>query len=869
MAAEALPLVNVKLATPVPPRSPVWRPRLEARLEAAPGGSVTVVSGPTGSGKTALLASWFARPSPRRRTWVSFDPVDNDPIRFWSYAITALQRLDGRAGTDALAALPSSGADERVLTTLLRDLEALEVPSTIVLDDFQVIESQEVLDALTFLVDRLPTTVQLVIATRSEPRLPMARPRLTGRLVEVRESHLRFRDDEALELLDALGVRLDPADAALLIEHTEGWAAGLQLAGLSLREHPDPVAFVRRFAGSTRVVADLLVEEVLDRQPEDVRDFLLRTSVLERLSAPLCDAVTGRNDSVRLLRQLEAANLFLVPLDDERQWFRYQHLFGELLRSELHAADPSRRAGGPPRRRHVVGGAGTPSACHPPPPLGGELDRAWAVVTTYYGWYFMTGRHSTVRDWVRSFPSEYLAAEPLRAIEAGMALVLAGAAEQAQQWIAVAEAGLHASTDGHRARARLELLRGVCAAWLGNLPAAVGPLDRAARLGGDRDWLVTSPLQVQLLRVRVDLQLGAVERARRLLDDLPPHGLPLEEALVLTSRAQLALVEGALRGAESCSRQAWTILEGLDQLSGALVCDLRYVRGMLLLERGEIDAAEDELEAALVIAQRAGGAAAIVLQSAALARTRAATGRTAEAFSTLRRARERVGGRTAPDALVDELHAAECSLRIRTGGLERAAELVGALPAGPARSRLAVRLELACGRSAEARRQLAVLGTPATLRQRIEDALLAARADLATDAPAAMGHVRQAVVLARPESYAQVFLDEGPEVANLLRRLEVDDPATGVHVLVKAVNAAPAAVQHLDPLGAGRLVESLSERELGVLHYLPSPLSYGEIAHELYISPNTLKTHMKNLYRKLEVSSRQAAVTRARALELL
>jgi LuxR family maltose regulon positive regulatory protein len=864
-----LPLVNVKLATPVPPLSAVGRPRLEERLEGAPGGSVTVVSGPTGAGKTALLASWSARPSSRRRSWVSFDPVDNDPIRFWSYAITALQRLDGRAGTDALAALPSSGADERVLTSLLRDLEALDVPSTIVLDDFQVVESQEVLDALTFLVERLPSTLQVVIATRSEPRLPMARLRLTGRLVEVRESHLRFRPDEAHELLDALGVRLDPADAALLVEHTEGWAAGLQLAGLSLREHPDPVAFVHRFAGSTRVVADLLVEEVLDRQAEDVRDFLLRTSVLERLSAPLCDAVARRDDSARILRQLEASNLFLIPLDDERQWFRYQQLFGELLRSELHAADP-----GAERDAHRTAGRWFVAQGHPPTAIkhhlaAGELDEAWEVVTTYYGSYFMTGRHSTVRDWVRSFPSEYLAAEPLRAIEAGMALVLAGAVEQAQQWIGVAEAGLPASTNGHRAQARLELLRGVCATWLGNLPAAVGPLDRAARLGGDRDWPVTSPLQLQLLRVRVDLQLGAVERARGLLDDLPPHGLPLEEALVLTSRAELALVEGALHEAETFAKQAWTILEELDQLSGALVCDLRYVRGVLLLERGELAAAEDELEAALAVAQRAGGAAAIVLQSAALARTRAATGRTAEAFSTLRRARERVGGRTAPEALSNELDAAESRLRLRTSGLKRAAELIGALPAGAERSRLLVRLDLARGRSAEARRRLSVLGPPATLRQRIEDALLAARAAMATDVEAALGHLRRAVALARPEAHSQVFLDEGPEIAALLRRLEVDGDPTGLHVLVEAVNAAPAAVHQLEPLGAGRLVESLSERELGVLHYLPSPLSYGEIAQELYISPNTLKTHMKNLYRKLEVGSRQEAVTRARALELL
>jgi LuxR family maltose regulon positive regulatory protein len=450
-----------------------------------------------------------------------------------------------------------------------------------------------------------------------------------------------------------------------------------------------------------------------------------------------------------------------------------------------------------------------------------------------------------------------------------MAHVLAGAVEQAQQWVTVAEAGLPAAANGERARGRLELLRGVCAAWLGDLPAAVAPLERAARLGGDRGWPVTSPLHVQLLRVRVALQLGAVERARLLLDDLPAHGSALEEALILSSRAQLALVEGALREAETCARQAWTILEALDQLSGVLMCDLRYVRGVLLLERRELDEAEEELEAALAVAQRAGGAASIALQSVALARTRAAAGRTAEALTTLRRARERVGGRTAPEELSNELDAAESRLRLRTGGLERAAELIGALPSGAERSRLLVRLDLALGRSAEARRRLSVLGEPATLRQRIEDALLAARAELAADAEAALGHLRGAVARARPDAHLQLFLDEGPEIAVLLRRLEVDEPATDVHVLVKAVNAAPESARDLDPLGAGRLVEPLSQRELGLLRYLPSPLSYGEIAQELFISPNTLKTHMKNLYRKLEVGSRQEAVTRARALELL
>jgi len=320
-----LPLLETKLYLPRWRTGMVPRPRLIARLRERGEERLTLISAPPGFGKTTLLAEWLAGVKSDRRSaaWVSLDPGDNDPALFWSYAIAALQRVAPGLGAGAMARLhsPQPPAIEEVLTALINEIDAGTGDVELVFDDFHVIESEAIHQAVAFLLDHLPARLRLVIASRTDPPLPLGRLRARGQLSELRAADLRFTATEAAAFLNrAMRLGLSPADVATLEERTEGWIAGLQLAALSMRGREDVSGFLAAFSGDNRFVADYLVEEVLERQPDDVRSFLLETSILERLSGPLCDAVTGGGGSVDLLERLERGNLFVVPLDDERRW---------------------------------------------------------------------------------------------------------------------------------------------------------------------------------------------------------------------------------------------------------------------------------------------------------------------------------------------------------------------------------------------------------------------------------------------------------------------------------------------------------------------------------------------------------------------
>ncbi|MCA9847253.1 MAG: AAA family ATPase, partial [Dehalococcoidia bacterium] len=341
----AVPLLQTKLYPPRWREGLVPRPELVARLERGASGRLTLVSAPAGSGKTTLLGEWLAEhpsssktPAGREIAWLSLDAADSDLDRFWTYVVAALQAVRPELGEAARAMLESGHAPaiDVVLAMLLNDIAASPDDLVLVLDDYHVIESAEVHDAMAFLVDRLPPQMHIVILSRADPALPLARLRARGELVELRAAELRFSAAEAATFLgEVMGLDLAPADVEALEGRTEGWIAGLQLAALSMQGRDDVAGFVEAFAGNDRYIVDYLVEEVLQRQPPRVREFLLRTSILERLSGALCDAVTGQSDGATMLEELDRANLFVVPLDGRRQWYRYHHLFGDVLRAHL------------------------------------------------------------------------------------------------------------------------------------------------------------------------------------------------------------------------------------------------------------------------------------------------------------------------------------------------------------------------------------------------------------------------------------------------------------------------------------------------------------------------------------------------------
>src|SRR4051794_4099668 len=332
-------LLETKLRIPAPLRSLVPRRRLTERLDRGQGAALTVVSASAGFGKTTLLAEWLAGRS--AVAWLSIDERDNDAGSFWAYVVAALQRAAPGVGEEALSLLNAESPIEAVLGSLANDLDAMAEDVVLVLDDYHLIHDTGIQEGMAFLVEHLPPQVRLVVASRADPSLPLARLRARGQLVELRAADLRFTADEAAAYLnDVMGLTVTAADVDALEGRTEGWIAALQLAALSMQGRDDVAGFVASFAGDDRFVVDYLAEEVLHRQEPDVRDFLLRTSVLDALTGPLCDAVTGAPGGKAMLESLERANLFVVPLDDRREWYRYLHLFADVLRS--YVADERR-----------------------------------------------------------------------------------------------------------------------------------------------------------------------------------------------------------------------------------------------------------------------------------------------------------------------------------------------------------------------------------------------------------------------------------------------------------------------------------------------------------------------------------------------
>jgi LuxR family transcriptional regulator, maltose regulon positive regulatory protein len=338
------PLLETKLHVPRRRRGLVPRPRLIERLSRASESKLTLVSAPAGFGKTTLLAEWLAAAPERSVAWLSLDQRDNDPLLFWTYVVAALETAAPGVGAGALALLQSPQPPiDAVLATLLNDLSASSDDAVLVLDDYHVIDARDVHDGIAFLLEHLPPQLHLVIASRADPALPLARLRARGQLVEIRAADLRFTPEEAAAYLnDVMGLALTAGDVAALEERTEGWIAALQLAALSLQGRDDVTGFIADFAGDDRYIVDYLADEVLQRQPEHLQHFLLQTSILSRLNGSLCDAVTGQDNGKATLEALDRANLFLVPLDNRRGWYRYHHLFADVLRSRLLDEQPDR-----------------------------------------------------------------------------------------------------------------------------------------------------------------------------------------------------------------------------------------------------------------------------------------------------------------------------------------------------------------------------------------------------------------------------------------------------------------------------------------------------------------------------------------------
>jgi LuxR family transcriptional regulator, maltose regulon positive regulatory protein len=427
----------------------VSRPRLLERLNDGLHRKLTLVSAPAGFGKTTLISEWVKRIE-RPTAWLSLDEGENDPARFLAYLVAALQTIAANIGEGVLDVLQSSQPPppEAILTALLNDLTTIRDHFVLVLDDYHVIDAKPIDQALTFLLDHLPPQMHLVITTREDPQLPLARLRGRGQLTELRAADLRFTRFEAAAFLNqVMGLSLSAEDIAALEDRTEGWIVGLQLAALSMQGHQDIAGFIRAFAGDHRYIVDYLVEEVLQRQPEPVRSFLLQTSILDRLSGPLCDAVTGQEEGNVRLEALERGNFFVVPLDDKRHWYRYHHLFAEVLAAHLMEEQPDQVSTLHRRASAWYERHGSPSDAIRHALAAEDFGRAADLVELAVPAMRQNRQEATVLGWLKALPGELVRIRPVLSVHYAGTLLVSGELEGVEARLQDAEQWLDTKTD--------------------------------------------------------------------------------------------------------------------------------------------------------------------------------------------------------------------------------------------------------------------------------------------------------------------------------------------------------------------------------------------------------------------------------------
>jgi LuxR family transcriptional regulator, maltose regulon positive regulatory protein len=877
------PILATKLCIPPTRPGTVRRPRLVERLDdaLAAGTGLTLVSAPAGFGKSTLVAAWAAGCG-RPVAWLSLDEGDADPAQFLDYLLAALRTVAPGIGSGAVAAAAAAGPPDpaAAMTALLNELAALPEPVLLVLDDYHALDSRPVDEVLAALVEHLPAPLHLVIATREDPPLPLARLRARGRLAELRGEDLRFTADEATSFL-AGPMRLDlsAGQVAALESRTEGWIAGLQLAAVSLRGREDVDRFIESFAGSNRFVLDYLLEEVLERQPGDIGAFLLRTAVLDRLCGPLCDAMLGHQPGTgqAMLERLDRANLFLVPLDTERRWYRYHHLFGDLLRQRgLLAAPADARDADHIRASEWLEANGLDIEAFEQAAAGRDIGRAHRLIEAGVRPLYSRGAIAPILRWLGSLPPSELDARP--ALWQTWASVLLGSGQ----------------VDGVEAK----------------LQAAERALEQAAPGDGDRD-LVGRIATVRVLAAmsRQDVDEIAVQ-ARRAVDNLGPASagyrlsalVPLgfvslasgdraaaraayEEVVAASEPAGdtinaimgeigLGMVQAAdleLDAAEATFRRAVDLATGLPF---PVVAEAHIGLARIAYARDDLDAARQHAEDGRRHALQMPSTDRAVAVDVILGRVAIARGDLEGGLAILEAA-ERDARRQGFAAQLPDIAGAQVQALLAGGDVAAAAALVGEVPQPAATARV----RLAEGDPASALAALAPFRHIAEERgwpdARLEALVLEATARHAGgDLEAAGSAIDDALSLAAPGRIVRRFVDEGEAV----RKVLADSHGRGRHAAyARELLAAfpgqsgperphtPGAVR----LAGDDLVEPLSPRELEVLPLIADGLGNREIADRLFLSLHTVKSHACSIYAKLGVGSRTQAVARARALGLL
>ncbi|MEV0263858.1 LuxR C-terminal-related transcriptional regulator [Streptomyces sp. NPDC050617] len=878
---------------PRPGTGRVRRPALYERLSAA--GRVTVISAPAGSGKTVLAKEWADQAGGADRVaWTAVGPDGRDPQRFWLSVLDALRAtVAGATLVRALTATPDLDGWE-VVERLLTDLAPLTDRIWLVIDDVHELGPAEARRQLELLVMRASAELRFVLVTRHDVRLGLHRLRLDGELTELVTADLRFTPEEARHLLAAAGVTLPEPSLALLHGRTEGWAAGLRLAALSLAGHRDPERFVAEFSGSERTVAEYLLAEVLERQPGPVRELLLRTSVLEWVSGELADALTGGSGAEGVLQDLERANAFVFCLDASRSRFRYHRLFADLLRLELRRTAPDQLAALHRTAAGWLAGHGHPVDAIRHAQAAGEWRLATRLLADHWAALYLDGRTATTHELLTGFPDEAAAADgELAALFAADELAH-GSVTAAQRYLGLAERREpEAPADRHdHLRLLLGIVRLMLARRRGDLPAAAEQARQVQRLteaeagaGARRAGAAdaTRPRLEEDLRAlaltsldsseywtasfaeaRRHLKLGRVLARRTGRPYLEFSSLAYQAANEFFLSFDLAADHG-MRAVNLARQHGWTE----EPAAGAAYMTLGAVRAW----QGRLDESEQWVRRA----EHTIRAAAQPLAGMGICHVRAtlasARGRNTEALAAFEAAEQLSGLLAAPNPVATSMHGFQLQTLVRLGETERAARVLNGLDRGD-REKAEMRIVLAMLRLAQDDPHAAVtalapvLDGSATLIWRAWSAqaflLEAIARDRLEDPAAAERALERALDLAEPDGVLIWFLLHPAH--HLLSRHHAH--RTRHAALITAIRNLSAGSGPADTWTAPPL-EPLSHSEMRVLRYLPTHLPAPEIARELSVSRNTVKTHLRNVYRKLGAHGRAEAVARARALGLL
>jgi LuxR family maltose regulon positive regulatory protein len=743
-ASSELIIVETKLARPPVRVEHVTRGNLLVRLDEGGTRKLTLLTAPPGFGKTTLLTEWASADEGHAVAWLSLDDDDNDPARFFAYVVAALRTVEPEIGARALAAhaTPGTGLVDVVLPLFLNELAALDKALVLVLDDYHLITNADIHEGLAYLVERLPDSLHVVIATREDPPLPLGRLRARGELVELRARELRFSDEEATTLLNGvLELDLTSQDLERLQARTEGWPAALYLAALSLRDAAGASELIDAFAGDDRYLVDYLTGELLARQPPELQSFLLRTSILRRLCGPLCDAVADRRGSAAVLEDLERSNLLLMPLDAKREWYRYHPLFADLLQHELERTEGDlvpllhRRAS----RWYLEAGLIEEAANHAT--AAGDVDAAVELVGRYYSLFLGQGQLETVARWLDALPEGVIAEDWLLCFAAAMVTSHMRRLDEAERWLALAERAPPIVRNGQEPAGPVAALE----AWLRLLRGDVGGTIVAARralsaaAAAEPGWA----LGPQVLLAQALWWTEQWTEAKAVLEDVTANaraaGLSAVTVFALGCRAAIALDEEDAAQAETLAREATELMERARLNESPLSAIVRILLGRIQIRCGEPSEAADTVERGIGLAERAG------------------------------------------------------AWHITSYGLLALAEI----------------------------------------RQREQNPAAARR------------------LLAQTRDMLEPLPDPGAGLERVRR--------TEKMLRLRAARRDTASASFWE----------LSERELAVLRLLSGTLSQREIAAELYVSFNTVKTHTRAIFRKLGVASRAEAVDRARELGLL